>query len=215
MDDITVGLYTIPFIFIQIAVAVFVTYVYLFFTLERGNRKQVFEGYTNGLILWLFVWKLSVIIFYFPLLSKSLLSLLYFSGGEKGFLLGEAMFFAYFIIKTKGVKIDWFHSLLRVWIVGLLAYELAVIVGNDFSLLLLYNSAVLIVFLLWNHVDKSEAATFSSLIKAVLLAAIEVLFSYFTFNQWNTSSSFFVIYGMGLFALFLTERNVRLYQIFK
>lgn len=81
----------------------------LFMLIEKFIRKKSSGWFQDVLINYILVWKLSYILFEFPLFISNPLSVLYFNGGSRGHILGLLVAFLLLVRKTKKNKeeIDW------------------------------------------------------------------------------------------------------------
>ncbi|TLS38011.1 hypothetical protein [Pseudalkalibacillus caeni] len=103
MDVIQIGSVTLPVTIIQSIVAIFAGILIMFLTLRKKvpEEKQVTDLYINGAIIFVVIWKLSLIVFEPQLVIKSPLSLLYFTGGDWGLALGVLISIGYIILKGR------------------------------------------------------------------------------------------------------------------
>ncbi|MHC0039390.1 peroxiredoxin family protein [Pseudoneobacillus sp. C159] len=82
---------------------------------EKEIGKQLFDFALNGAFWGFLLWKGSLLLLEPKLIIKSPLSLLYFTGGTKGLIIGTLGAFIYFMFKAKKLKIAnhiIFHSTL-------------------------------------------------------------------------------------------------------
>ena len=75
---------TIPSSWVAVLLAILITGIIMW----RKFGKKTEDWYSDAAILFLLVWKLSVVITDFQMIVKSPLSILYFNGGKEGLLLG-------------------------------------------------------------------------------------------------------------------------------
>lgn len=93
--------------------------------------KETAERYSNAFFIFILIWKLSVILFQWELVKRQPLSVVYFDGGLKGFVLGTAAALIY-LLKTN--KYRAFHA--EGWIVLITVYELVFYLFNQEHILL-------------------------------------------------------------------------------
>lgn len=116
----TVGSASISASWIAILIAVLLTSVFLYF---RKN-KFVSDLFGNAVFIWFFIWKFSVVLFQFKLSLSNPLSILYFSGGIKGYWLGMAIAFAYAYFKLRKHPHEK-SSFVAAWVCAIISYEAA------------------------------------------------------------------------------------------
>lgn len=70
-------------------------------SLNKEISKKVFDLYSNSLFLLFLLWKGSLLLLEPKLIIKSPLSLLYFTGGEKGLVIASGIIILYFIYQGR------------------------------------------------------------------------------------------------------------------
>lgn len=143
----TVGSASIPASWIAIVIAVLLTSIFLYF---RKNRF-VSDLFGNAIFIWLFIWKFSVILFQFKLSISNPLSILYFSGGIKGYWLGMTLAFVYAYLKLRKHPHEK-SSFVAAWVCVITFYEAtsAFLVGESYvrMIILLVIGTLFIIFFL-------------------------------------------------------------------
>ncbi|BCB05675.1 hypothetical protein KH172YL63_38080 [Bacillus sp. KH172YL63] len=90
-----------------------------FLLLHFWNRKAS-DWYSTGIILFILVWKLSVIIVDFQTVIKHPLTLIYFHGGTVGYWSGLLAAGGYLLLK----RVDQISVTILVWLITVLFFEL-------------------------------------------------------------------------------------------
>lgn len=113
MDIVQIGNVTLPAVQPAVAIALFGSWLYARIVLGKSFSEHI----SNAFFLFIAVWKVSVLLFQWKLVIKAPLSLLYFNGGTKGFVLGIAAALAYMWLKKMPT-----HKSLLVWAVMMTLY---------------------------------------------------------------------------------------------
>lgn len=100
MDFIQIGSMSVAAVQLAVAAAMVSSWLYARFQLD----KPFAELWSNALFWVIAVWKGSVLLFQFPLVMEAPMSLLYFSGGKNGFLLGIAAALLYISFKKASAR---------------------------------------------------------------------------------------------------------------
>lgn len=108
MTFVQIGNVTIQVEWIAVVLAII-----LFMFIEKFVRKDSSLWFQDVMLNYILVWKLSYIIFEFPLFIQHPLSVLYFSGGWKGHVLGIVVAVVLLIRKSKknGEELNWNNCL--------------------------------------------------------------------------------------------------------
>ena len=110
------------------------------------NRKTS-DWYSNSIIIFLFIWKLSVIVVDFQTVINHPITILYFNGGRIGFWVGLLAVIGYLIIK----KVDETSMIIMAWMTTILFFELAFhLLETDFLVGIIQfsiNGAVLLFYI--------------------------------------------------------------------
>ncbi len=106
----------------------------------------------NALFVWGIVWKLSVILFDFQTIRAHVLSIVYFSGGIKGFILGALVSIGY-VIRESNKQQLWRSLSEALMVFGTAAYGLFLLlngfVRGEGILTLISFAAVTLLILVW------------------------------------------------------------------
>ncbi|NMD68939.1 redoxin domain-containing protein [Bacillus sp. DNRA2] len=109
MEYIQIGSITIALKWLILGGAILFGLILVKLMLNRTQTKEisknVFELMTDSLFWGFIIWKLSLIIFEPSLVFKSLLSLLYFTGGTKGLVFAIMFALIYFFVKSTYRKV--------------------------------------------------------------------------------------------------------------
>lgn len=119
MNWVTVGSLTVPIAQLALGLAFAIAACYLWLT----KKQALLDVYGNAVLLFILVWKLSVLVFSFELIVQAPLSLLYFNGGKPGFWLAIAVVFLY--LAWKGPAVPWKQTI-KLWMVVMVLYEILV-----------------------------------------------------------------------------------------
>ncbi|WP_100332326.1 hypothetical protein [Bacillus xiapuensis] len=119
MNWITVGSLTVPIAQLALGLAFAIAACYLWLT----KKQALLDVYGNAVLLFILVWKLSVLVFSFELIVQAPLSLLYFNGGKQGFWLAMAAVFLY--LAWKGPTVPWKQTI-KLWMAVMVLYEILV-----------------------------------------------------------------------------------------
>ncbi len=79
------------------------------FYLKIAESKNIFDSMMNSVFYGFIIWKLSLIIFEPSLVIRSPLSILYFSGGNKGVIVAIIFSFLYFMLVTRKTQLSFFN----------------------------------------------------------------------------------------------------------
>lgn len=74
------------------------------------KKKVEADIFSSAMIMFIFIWKLSMIVFQFPFIIKNPLSILYFDGGIKGYYLALIIVLIYTWFKVRKQAIINIHS---------------------------------------------------------------------------------------------------------
>ena len=106
MGAFLLGPFMIKHIYVLILLAAIVSYYLMKWTTrkEKSFQQYFLNTMFNSVFIWFFTYKFSTIVFQ-PSLLKDPLSLLYFTGGTKGSLLGGILAFIYlfWMMKKRGI----------------------------------------------------------------------------------------------------------------
>lgn len=118
--------------------------------------KAVSDWYGNALFIFIVAWKLSVVLFDFPIVIRNPITILYFHGGLKGYGIGIAAALVYtFLWWRKNGKA---HQLVEAWLFTVLAYELGFALLNHGAPILLAAQAAVNILLLYMFHKNSKGA---------------------------------------------------------
>lgn len=108
MHFVNIGPLHVQLEWIFIGVSIFISVFILKFYLRRLglDDKKFIEIVWNGIFIYILVWKFSLLIFNPNLVIQSPLSILYFTGGEKGLWLGFAVTFLYMLKNAKKLNVS-------------------------------------------------------------------------------------------------------------
>ncbi|HEY4554269.1 MAG TPA: hypothetical protein VIG80_13850 [Bacillaceae bacterium] len=115
MKFVLLGAVSIPIAWVAMAAAFLITGAYLAII----RKKATADWYGNAVLAFVFVWKLSVILFDFRMVLDHPISILYFHGGSKGFWLGIAAAILYIVMSKKK-----FSDATFAWLLTISIYEL-------------------------------------------------------------------------------------------
>ncbi|QHE63172.1 hypothetical protein FHE72_20775 [Rossellomorea vietnamensis] len=122
----TIGSFTFPSSWGAIIASFVLTFLFLFF----WNRKAS-DWYSNAILIFILVWKLSVIVIDFQTVIKHPFTILYFHGGIMGYWLGLAAVLLYIFFR----KVDCPSILIISWMTTVLVFEVVLhILHDDFLL---------------------------------------------------------------------------------
>lgn len=124
---ITIGTLTFPTSWAAIAAAFLITSGILYVV----KKKVIADYYGNAIFLFILVWKLSVILFQFKLTMNHPFTLLYFTGGIRGYWLGLAIALSYMFVKWRKQLVE-IRNILFVWLLTAAMYELVISILNDY-----------------------------------------------------------------------------------
>lgn len=146
------------FIYVQwlvLAVSGTLGYIVLRLRLKAVEQlnKVVQETFVNSLLITGFVWKLSLILFDPVKFVNNPLSLIYYSGGIRGFLLGLGIVAAYLIYSSRkqGLSV-WIYVdfIVSGFLAGTVIYNvIASVLSNQYLLFYGSRSLLAALFLLW------------------------------------------------------------------
>ncbi|MFX3673919.1 MAG: hypothetical protein ACE3JQ_05695 [Paenisporosarcina sp.] len=123
---------TVPSSWIAVLIALIVTGIVLW----RVFGKNTEDWYSDAAILFLLVWKLSVVITDFDMVLESPLSILYFNGGETGLYLG--LFAALIRLFWQLRRQDWPETEVAAMLIGLVMvqslYQFVMVLLNEAAL---------------------------------------------------------------------------------
>ncbi|KKB38705.1 hypothetical protein [Bacillus thermotolerans] len=114
----TIGSLTVPASQIAMVIAFLLAALILWLKKER----LMLDVYGNAVFVFIFTWKLSILLFNFSIVKQTPLSLLYFNGGWKGVWLGAAlalMYLAWRCPREKYMLAAW------VWMLVLIVFGMA------------------------------------------------------------------------------------------
>ncbi|AYC28980.1 hypothetical protein [Paenisporosarcina cavernae] len=123
---------TVPSSWIAVLFALIVTGVILW----KRFGKETEDWYSDAAILFLLVWKLSIIVTDFNMVWNSPISILYFNGGETGLYLGlvAAIARVFYVLFQKGFAERELAAMLLGMIMVQSLYQFAMVALNDGSL---------------------------------------------------------------------------------
>lgn len=116
MGAFLLGPFMIKHIYIIIFIAAIASYYMMRWTTreDQSFQKLFLNTMTNAVFIWFFTFKFSTILFQPAFIMKNPLSLLYFTGGTKGSILGVIIAIIYLfwnIKKREYVAVKWFTSI--------------------------------------------------------------------------------------------------------
>nr|WP_263327189.1 redoxin domain-containing protein [Neobacillus sp. Marseille-Q6967] len=127
---------------IVLGISILIGFIILKLWLLRSQRnelvKKLFDIVSNSVFLGFLIWKGSLLLLEPKLIVKSPLSLLYFTGGDKGLILGILGSYIYFFCKTMKLNISFFITLQTK-----LIFSFSVLSVYHFLLLFLINENIL------------------------------------------------------------------------
>ncbi|MGG1552313.1 hypothetical protein [Paenibacillus ferrarius] len=94
---------------------------------DHSDQAGVTDKLVNGFLMWLIIWKLSIVLFDPVSVTWSPLALLYFDGGEKGLWLGgiaSGLYVGYGIRRSRISVTAWIDYVSISWFCGSAAYHL-------------------------------------------------------------------------------------------
>ncbi|MBS4223149.1 hypothetical protein [Lederbergia citrea] len=149
MDWVSIGSLTIPASWAAMVLAFLLTFIFLYIRRD----KVVADWYGNAIFIFIFTWKLSVVLFQLKLTISNPLNILYFNGGIKGYWLGLAVAIIYTVFKRKsdlersGYALSWlltvvFYEAIYGFFIGdsLTLIVIQLIVGIGFLVAVIYKS---------------------------------------------------------------------------
>ncbi|WEK55498.1 MAG: hypothetical protein P0Y55_05435 [Candidatus Cohnella colombiensis] len=151
----------------------------------RADRSSKVRSnkYAVALILGVFIWKFSILLFDPIMTLKYPLSLLYFNGGDKGILLAVAISLGYIWVRSRvdGTTIMMNMDVLSTgWIAGSSLYHLMLIITQRtdvlFHALFICLSAILAFFLFDKKKAVGNAVLFNQIVIWYCLGSIAVSF---------------------------------------
>lgn len=155
METVVLGPFVLNFhLFILFVSAVTGLFILKYCWKKSGAEQQYSEKFTTALILGIIVWKVSLILFDPIGVIQNPLSLLYFSGGNRGIVLGLAAASAYLMYKMKKDQTPFWLNvdvLFTGWIAGNTAFYGLTLVTSHFYIwqtLLTFVFYMIILFLL-------------------------------------------------------------------
>lgn len=197
MSFITIGNVTV-----NIEWAAFLLAFVLYTVVEKFINKKISGWFEDAVFTYIIVWKLSYIVFQFPLFIKNPLSVLYFSGGVFGHMLGVIVALILFIRKMKknNEQIKWsqafftFASFYFVWQGCSFILEKQYVVG-------------IVVMALYLFIVYRMRVNDSTVFVYLLMLLNSVLFAY---DQQLFSIKGWVFIGVTLFVLsFLIQKEMK------
>ncbi len=188
MELLTIGNRTIPVTWIVILVSFMLMYGMTRILLNKTTAENLF----NGFLIMVVTWKLSIILFQFSFVVEQPLSILYFDGGIKGFLLGVVLASLY-LLKLKISTNDF----LCPWVLLLGSYVPLHVILTGHTVLggisLLLNIASLYVFM-----KKKEESLFIIQF-AILFTLLQIFFQSLVGKGMSISVLVFLWFiGIGL-----------------
>ncbi|MDQ1002857.1 peroxiredoxin [Neobacillus niacini] len=160
---------------IVLGIAILIGFIFLKLWLLRSQRneldKTLFDLVSNSVFLGFLIWKGSLLLLELKLIVKSPLSLLYFTGGDKGLILGIIGSFTYFFYKARKLNISFFITLQSAFI-----FSFSTLCGYHLLLLFLIKENILfhlfvgLISLLLYILSLSK--TVSSLKKGLLIISL-------------------------------------------
>lgn len=148
---------TVPSSWIAVLIALIVTGIVLW----RVFGKVTEDWYSDAAILFLLVWKLSVVITDFEMIVASPLSILYFNGGETGLYLG--LFAALSRLFWQLRRLEWSQRELTAVLIGFVMiqslYQLSMVILNEAVILQKITTVILfagMVILTWQKASVSS-----------------------------------------------------------
>ncbi|WP_245637766.1 peroxiredoxin family protein [Cytobacillus solani] len=129
IEVIQIGSFTIMLKWIIFGIAIVIGFVFLKLWLLRSQKKelgkQLFELVLNSVFWGFLIWKGSLLLLEPKLIIESPMSLVYFTGGTKGFILGILGALIYFVLKARKLKIT--NSMI---LQSILVFAFAVLSGS-------------------------------------------------------------------------------------
>lgn len=119
---------------------------------QRHVKPESVETIMNAVFVWGVVWKLSVVLFDFQSVKAQVLSIVYFSGGVKGFIFGAFVSIGY-VIREANKQQLWRSLSEALMVFGTAAYGLFLllngIVRGEGIFTLISFAAVTLLLLIW------------------------------------------------------------------
>lgn len=153
MKYITIASKTISVSLVASLTAVIITLFILSFLSKKGSaHKKVADMMFNYAILFIFIWKLSILLIHPVMSSHHLLSILYFTGGKLGFVLSLLIIFLMLVFKFQANKLfkDSLQPLYLIILISFFLYHIAMIVFLPYKLfdfIIVILSLILILLL--------------------------------------------------------------------
>ncbi|MCY9657164.1 hypothetical protein P5G65_31525 [Paenibacillus chondroitinus] len=100
---------------------------------DHSDQAKVKDKLVNGFLMWLIIWKLSLVLFDPVSVTMSPQALLYFDGGEKGLWLGgiaSGLYVGYSIMKSRISVAAWVDYVSISWFCGSAAYHLLMLLNG-------------------------------------------------------------------------------------
>lgn len=155
---LTIGSVSIPKHWVAIILAMLIIELILFLR----KKKVESDIFGSAIIMFILIWKLSILVFQFPFITKNPLSIVYFDGGIKGYYLAIAIVLIYTWFKVQKQAIIKINSAI-------------------FLALLMFNFYEIIIHILLDGLFWVKAITLF-----VNLSFLLLLFMFGRKEVWNT-----------------------------
>lgn len=194
MNYLTIGRFTLPVDLLAAFAAIFIGA--LIYRLKE--KKSIDDWYWNSFFIYIVISKLSYALFNFKMFLDTPLSLLYFSGGAKGHILGFIGIAVYLVTVARKKWAS--HEFLPVYFIFFLLYEAALFAFSADYLAAFIQAAVLTAFLFFYFRGIRLTAQL-----AILLLMVEALF--FSLFSELLSAENLSILALGAVLIFFDEIN--------
>ncbi|MCG1010480.1 hypothetical protein J4760_10660 [Salinicoccus sp. ID82-1] len=162
-ETFTIGNFSLPSIYMAILLSLIVSYLMLW---DSDEKRELFNRWTNGLIILFLVYKLTYIVFSWTEFINNPLGVLYFDGGAPGLLIGMVIAFIYLFYVSKGL---FYVEAFCIFSVSFLAFygilEIRSLMQWHYTALAVITLAALIsIYFLWRRFRVIFAVTVAILI---------------------------------------------------
>ncbi|MFT4412854.1 peroxiredoxin family protein [Fredinandcohnia humi] len=169
-------------------------------TQKREHFKEVYELLSNSIFLGVLIWKFSLIVFEPKLVLKSPMSLLYFTGGKYGILLGIGVIALYVLYQSKKKEIQpniLFHSIAILTLASLTIYHILALFLLPGSFNFYFSIGIISFFLFLvsfvvDHLEivKQGREVYTVVKKTFVLAGVFGLFIWAVSNQLASGNTY-------------------------
>lgn len=154
-------------------------------------REIVLNQLTNGVILWIFVWKFSYLIFNFEKAMSNLQTILFFTGGKSGAMVATiiTVIFLFFKLRNNNKK-----SIIDVIIVGSFSffislYLILLLIGYDILPSFIKLLVLAMLFLLYLYKDIKQQERKETMKKVIALIVFIGLIGYTVYSTAFTEKT--------------------------